>query len=328
MENAVLVMSEREIERLNVIQSVNELRLSRKKAALLLEISERQVQRLVVRFRLSGPEGLVSLKRGQPSNRRLPDHVKLNVLTLVREKYLDFGPTLANEHLLKNHGVELSVETLRNWMIDDGLWVPRSARASVNDHAAQRSAFVGEQINIGSSYFDWFEGRAASCFLMVFIDDATGQLMHSQFGETESAFDYMRATYEYLQKHGRPQIFTSDKYVDMQPAEHGTPHENSSQYARALQRLDVALIAGHGTRSQRRVARAFKTLKDRLVKGMRAQGVCGIVAGNASIDHFILEFNCRFSKSPQCQNALHRPISERQLNDFLPPDKRHINNAV
>jgi transposase len=113
-----------------VIQAVCEKRLRRRDAASQLGISERQAQRLINRYRVSGAEGLVSRKRGQPSNRRLTESLKLRVLTLIRENYSDFGPTLAAEKLRERHDIRLSIETVRNWMTSDGLWVPHARRKS------------------------------------------------------------------------------------------------------------------------------------------------------------------------------------------------------
>ena len=117
----LVTMSDKEIHRLPVIQAVCEKRLRRRDAASQLGISERQAQRLINRYRVSGAEGLVSRKRGQPSNRRLTESLKLRVLTLIRENYSDFGPTLAAEKLRERHDIRLPIETVRNWMTSDGL---------------------------------------------------------------------------------------------------------------------------------------------------------------------------------------------------------------
>lgn len=190
----LVTMSEKELNRLNVIQSVCDKRLRRRDAANQLQISERQVQRLMNRYRQSGAVGITSSKRGLPSNHRLPESFKISILLLLHEKYQDFGPTLAAEKLREKHGFPVSVETLRNWMIADGLWIPHAQRKPRVYQPRYRRDCLGELIQIDGSHHDWFEGRAPKCCLLVYIDDATGQLMHLRFGETESAFDYMVAT--------------------------------------------------------------------------------------------------------------------------------------
>lgn len=208
----LVTMSDKELNRINVIQSVCEKQLRRRDAATQLGLSERQVQRLVNRYRELGAAGLAHGHRGRPSNHCLPEPFKLHVLALVHQHYPDFGPTLAAEQLRERHGITLSVETLRKWMIADGLWVPYIRRKPRIYQPRNRRECLGELIQIDGSFHDWFEGRAPKCGLLVFIDDATGQLMHLRFGETESAFDYMLATREYIDRHGKPLVFYSDKH--------------------------------------------------------------------------------------------------------------------
>lgn len=145
------------------------------------------------RFRESGAAGLANLRRGHPGYHRLPESLKLRVLSLVHDHYSDFGPTLAAEKLRERHNIRVSVETLRKWMTADGLWVPYSRRRPRVYQPRYRRDCIGQLVQIDGSPHGWFEGRAPKCCLLVFIDDATGRLMHLRFGETESAFDYMMA---------------------------------------------------------------------------------------------------------------------------------------
>jgi len=121
-------MSDKELNRINVIQSVVEKRMRRRDAAHQLALTERQTQRLMNRFRESSAAGLANLRRGRPGNHRLPESLKLRVLSLLHDNYSDFGPTLAAEKLRERHNITVSVETLRKWMTADGLWVPYSRR--------------------------------------------------------------------------------------------------------------------------------------------------------------------------------------------------------
>ena len=112
----LVTMSEKELSRVNVIQAVFEKRLRRRDAAAQLELTERQVQRLVNRYRESGAAGLTHGHRGKPGNHCLSESFKLHVLALVHQYYRDFGPTLAAEKLRERHDIVVSVETLRKWM--------------------------------------------------------------------------------------------------------------------------------------------------------------------------------------------------------------------
>lgn len=209
----LVTMSQKELDRIPVLQQLCDKRLTQSRAAKLLNLSVRQVQRLLNLYQIEGAAGLSSRKRGKPANNRAPDELRFKILTLLREKYSDFGPTLAAEKLLERHCIRISTETLRNWMTADGLWVPHSRRKPRVYQPRYQRDCLGELVQIDGSHHDWFEGRADKCCLLVFIDDAAGRLMHLHFCETESAFDYMNATRQYIEKHGKPVAYYSDKHA-------------------------------------------------------------------------------------------------------------------
>lgn len=153
----LVTMSDKELSRINVIQSVVEKRMRRRDAAHQLTLTERQTQRLMNRFRESGAAGLSNLRRGRPGNHRLPESLKLRVLSLLHDHYRDFGPTLAAEKLRERHNITVSDETLRKWMTADGLWVPYSRRRPRVHQPRYRRDCLGELVQIDGSPHDWFE---------------------------------------------------------------------------------------------------------------------------------------------------------------------------
>src|SRR5687768_7106607 len=173
-------MSERELTRLEVIQRVKRKTLKQRQAAELLSISVRQVKRLCKTYQASGAAGLISKRRGQPSNNRLPEKTINKAQRLLRSRYPDFGPTLATEKLAIE-GVLLSVETVRQLLMGEGLWKAKCVRRPVIHQLRERRARLGELVQIDCSPHDWFEGRAPKCTLLVFVDDATSRLMYLQF---------------------------------------------------------------------------------------------------------------------------------------------------
>jgi transposase len=185
-----ITMTMREVDRLKVIEAVTEARLKPGKAAERLGLSVRQIERLVRRYRAAGVAGLVSGKRGRPGNHQLPPGKAQRALTLIHERYPDFGPTLACEKLRECHGIELAVETVRTLMMAAGLWIPRRQRPPKVYQPRNRRACLGELIQIDGSDHRWSEERAPACTLLVFIDDATGRLMTLHFTATESTFSY------------------------------------------------------------------------------------------------------------------------------------------
>src|ERR1700719_3722093 len=199
----VITMSRNELTRLRVLIDIADARLSIADATGLIGVGRRQIYRLMQAFRTEGPDGLISRKRRGPSNPALGSAFRETVLAIVRERYSDFGSTLAAEKLSELHGLDLGVETLRQWLIDAGLWVRRKNRLKRIHQPRARRDCVGELVQIHGSEHWWFEDRGLQCTLLVYVDDATSRLMHLKFVETESTFDYFQATREYLEKSTR-----------------------------------------------------------------------------------------------------------------------------
>jgi len=184
-----VVMSERDVQRLRVLSEVAGGQLAAVSAAALLDVTPRQVRRLLRRLQDGGGGAIAHRLRGRPSNRRIAAEVRDDALALVRERYADFGPALASEKLADLHGLKLSAETLRKWMMEAGLWLSRAQRRTFHQPRSRREC-LGELIQIDGSEHRWFEDRAAACTLLVFIDDATGRLMQLLFVESESTETY------------------------------------------------------------------------------------------------------------------------------------------
>ena len=179
-------MSERELNRIEVLSEVEAGRLRVEDAAGLLGLTRRQVFRLLARLRADGPTGLAHRARGRAPNNRLPASVRESALALVRAQYADFGPTLAAEKLAERHGIRVSSESLRQWMMAAGLWHSRAQRHRIHQPRLRRQAF-GELIRIDGSDHRWFEDRGPACTLLVFIDDATGKLMPREEAKPEAS---------------------------------------------------------------------------------------------------------------------------------------------
>jgi hypothetical protein len=206
---AVVSMSKQEFSRLEVLLRVQSGGLRVTDGCVLIGLRRRQVFRPLRGLKQNGATSLVSKHRGKPSNHRLPVEVRTLALSLVRERYADFGPTLAAENLAAHHGCTISRETLRGWMIADGLWTDRRHRLPSPHQPRRRRDRLGELVQIDGSEHAWFEDRGAMCTLLAFVDDATSRLMLLRFVVSESAFDYFRATRSYLETHGKPVALSS-----------------------------------------------------------------------------------------------------------------------
>jgi hypothetical protein len=299
-------------------------------AAQLLGRSERQVWRLLKEFRAAGAAGLVSKKRGRPSNRRTAASVRTAALWIVRQYYADFGPTLAAEKLAAEHGFSFSSETLRKWMIADGLWRDRRQRKSIHQPRRRREC-VGELVQVDGSEHWWFEDRGPQCTLLVFVDDATSRLMHLQFVESESTFAYFHAVRTYLQTWGKPVAFYSDKHGVFRVNHPGAlGGDGMTQFSRALHALNIDIICANSSPAKGRVERANKTLQDRLVKELRLAGAATLAEGNALLPVFIADYNARFAKAPANNKDLHRPLrASDDLDDtFAWKEERTLSQAL
>lgn len=306
----VLTMSEAELRKLDTLRRVDNGGLSIVDAGRLLNLSPRQVFRLLGRLRSGGAAGLASRRRGRPSNRRLPEALQDTAIALVRERYADFGPTLAAEKLAEAHDIHLSRETLRKLMMVAGLWKDRRARRKKVYQPRYRRDCLGELIQIDGCEHWWFEDRGPQASLLVFIDDATSRLMHLRMAPSESAFAYMQATRSYIEAHGKPVAFYSDKHsVFRAHNASAASGDGMTQFGRALHELNIEIICAHSAPAKGRVERAHQTLQDRLVKEMRLAGICDNEAANAFLPGFMVKHNARFAVEPFNSKDLHRPLA-------------------
>jgi hypothetical protein len=240
---AVLSMSKQEFIRLDVLLRVQSGRLRVEDACALIGLRRRQVFRLLRGLKQEGATSLLSKRRG---NHRLAAEVRTLALSLVRERYADFGPTFAAEKLAEVHGCSVSRETLRGWMIADGLWVDRRHRLPSPHQPRRRRDCLGELVQIDGSEHAWFETRGEACTLLAFVDDATSRLMQLRFVASESTFDYFRTTRGYLEVHGKPVAFYSDKHnIFRVNAKDAVGGDGITQFGRALSELNIDIICAN-----------------------------------------------------------------------------------
>jgi transposase len=315
----LLPMSAKEITRLEVMQRLKDKRLTQKEAARLLGLSTRQIKRLWRAYRKHGAQGLVSSRRGKASNNRLDAGVVQQALDLIQEKYTDFGPTLAHEKLTEVHHLRLSRESVRRIMIAEGIWKPKRAKRPSTHQMRERRACFGELIQIDGSEHAWFEERGPKCTLLVYIDDATGQLLELLFVPSETFFGYCEATRHYLEHYGKPLAFYSDKHGIFRVNQERPLGTTSglTQFGRAMDELDIQIICANTPQAKGRIERANQTLQDRLVKELRLRSISDIEAGNAFLPEFRQDFNRRFAVAPRSTHDAHRPLLKTDNLDLI-----------
>jgi hypothetical protein len=319
MKERLISMSMYEIDRVSVVQQVINKQIKQREAARLLQVSKRQMIRLVKRYRRDGAEGLISKQRGQPSNCKYSMEFKSEVMKLVMLHYRDFGPTLAQEKLLERNKLCVSRETLRHWMMEGALWIPHRRRKAVIHQQRERRPCFGELVQIDGSPHDWFEGRADKCCLLVFIDDATSRILHLRFEPTETTAGYFHSVHSYVKKYGKPVAFYSDKHGIFRVNAKDVIGETQTQFGRAMEFLNIEIICANSPQAKGRVEKVNRTLQDRLVKELRLMGINNIKTANEFLPKFTIDFNERFSVEPANATDAHRPctLSDEALKEIL-----------
>ncbi len=323
MEPERIALSQPERDRLKVLHEVKQRHLTQIEAGRRLGVTDRHVRRLLARLRRHGDRGLVHGLRGRPSNRRRPARFAQRVLERVRQRYADFGPTLAAEHLAED-GLAVSRETLRRWMSRAGLWRVRPQRAQAVHVWRERRASFGELVIQDSSPYRWLEDRGPACHLIALIDDATSRI-RGHFAAHDTTDENFRALEGWLRRWGRPLALYTDRDSIFQPA--GSPSREEqlrgaparTQFGRALAELGMEWIPAYSPQAKGRIERLFETLQDRLVKEMRLAGIDTIADANWFFRaRFLPQWEEHFTVAPRLPCDAHRPLGrEHRLEEIL-----------
>jgi hypothetical protein len=293
-----------------VIEAVLTHQMTQIEAAECLDLSTRQVRRLERRVQADGPSGLMHRSCGQPAHHRLPEALKPRVIELIRDRYADFGPTLASEKLAERHKIVLSDETLRQWMRSEGIF---NGRRRPRPHRRWRepSACCGQMVQMDGSHHDWLEGRGPELVLMGYIDDATNRA-YARFFDSEDLPAALESFQRYCRLYGIPQSVYLDKHTIYRSPKEPTVEEQlqgkdpQSQFERALSELGVNVIHANSPQAKGRIERLFRTLQDRLVKEMRLAGIKTLKEANQFLKGFLVRFNRRFARAARQPGNLHR----------------------
>jgi transposase len=322
-----LSMSVKERDRLKVLDAVHKGHISQKQAAEELDVSTRWVRKLLRRVAEEGDRGVIHKLRGRASNRKTPEKVKQKAVSIFRQQKLarqwhDYGPTLAAEELAADYGIAVGKETLRKWLIEAGLWQARRVRlARVHQWRARRER-LGELVQWDTSEHDWLEGRGAKLYLIAMIDDATSRVV-ARFVAHDSTEENLKLLRTYLETHGRPLAFYTDKASLFQTAPKAAHHRDAppaqpTHIGRALQELNIEWIAAHSPQAKGRIERFFGTAQNRLLKGLRKAKAATLAEANRYLDQIYLpHWNQRFIV-PAVQAAdAHRPLGPLALDSIL-----------
>ena len=310
-------MSTKELHRLEVFSRAQSEALRLVDAAELLTLSYRQTKRLWQRYRLEGAIGLQHRSAGRESHRAKPREFREQVLGLLREKYSGgpeeprFGPTLAAEHLAEEDGLHIDEETLRRWMLEQGLWMRTRGRKRAHLRRRSRKEHFGELVQLDGSFHAWYEQRGAHRCLMNMVDDATG-ITHARLGEAETIWAAAHVLRAWMERYGVPLVLYTDwknvYKVAPTPQQELRGEEPLTQFGRMCAGLGIRIVGAHSPQAKGRVERNHGVHQDRLVKKFRRQGIHEDAAANAYMEtHYLPALNRRFAKNAAQPQDYHRP---------------------
>lgn len=318
----IISMTQGELKRLHIVRKALDKSITQAEAANIIGRCLRQVRRIVKRVKREGDSGVIHKSRGKPSNRALPGRIKHRALKLYKEKYDDFGPTLASEKLFEIDKIKIDDETLRLWLIEENIpYKQRKKRP--HRQWRQRKDHFGEMLQIDGSEHDWFEGRGPECVFMGYIDDATGNPF-GRFYPYEGTLPAMDSFKRYVEEYGIPASIYLDKHSTYKSTKKQSiedqlnNQEHLSHFARAVGELGVNIIYADSPQAKGRIERLFNTFQDRVIKEMRLQGISSIAEGNRFLKRYLPVYAKRFGVKPAKEGDLHRPLTKDiELNKIL-----------
>src|SRR5437879_5837107 len=319
-------MSSRELNRVEVMGRVGSGDLKLSDAAVMLELSYRQIKRLWRRYRQVGSKGLKHGNAERPSNRSKPSKLRRRVLNLIRKKYSGseeerFGPTLAAEHLAEEDGIVMDHDTLRLWMLQDGLW-SRQRRRKKHCQRRERRSHFGELVQVDGSFHDWLEGRGPRGCLMDMVDDATSQTQ-AGMGKEETIWAAANVLQAWIGKYGVPRaLYTDWKNVYKRkatPAEQLQGKGPVTQFGRMCQKLGIRIIAASSPQAKGRVERIHGVHEDRLITRLRRKKSGSYEAAYDYLEqHYIAQPNRHYARPAAAEADYHRQrTTAGQLDDVV-----------
>jgi len=308
----IIMATQEELKRLNIIHKVLDKSITQTEAAGVLDLTDRHIRRMAARITKEGDKGIVHKLRGQPAHNRTLDKVKKKALSLCKDIYEGFSPTLASEKLFERDKIKVSRELLRTWFIEEHIaYASRKARPHRNWR--ERKMNYGWMVQADGSHHDWFEGRGPWCVLMGQIDDATSKVS-AEFHDHEGTLPFMASFKSYVEAKGIPISVYIDRHTTYKSNKKPSiedeleNREPLTQVGRALKELGVDVIFAHSAQAKGRVERLFRTFQDRLVKEMRLRNIVSIEEANSFLKEYLPVYNKRFSVPAAKSADLHRPL--------------------
>ena len=305
----VLKMNAKERERKAVFEMVRQKRLSIKQASEHCEISYRQALRIYKSYIAEGDAGLIHKHRSEQSNRKNPHREA--IIARYKARYEGFGPTLASEYLSEEDGYTVSPETLRRWLLAEGLWKKIRKR---NPHRQRREpkAQFGELVQIDGSIHDWLGLGTHSCLLNM-VDDATSKTL-SRLDTGETTRVVFETLWRWIKSYGVPlSVYVDLKTVYVSPSSDGFSH-----FEKACEKLGIRIIKARSPQAKGRVERNHRVYQDRFVKELELRGISTVYEANKLLEStFLDKLNKKFEKPARNDVSAHKSMEKLDLNQIL-----------
>jgi len=314
-----LTMTDKEVNRYAIIKQLINKEINGTHAAELLKLSVRHVKRLKVKVKQHGPNALIHGNRGKNSNHSISVEEKKKIIRLLHNRYTDFKPGFAAEKLNEKHNINRDPKTIRQIMINEGLWEPKRKKQRDYRSWRQRKACFGEMEQFDGSYHRWFEDRGPYCCLLAAIDDATGIPTKAKFAKDEGVFPVFDFWKEYIQEHGKPYSVYLDKFSTYKMSQKVAQenHDTKTQFQRAMQELKIEPISAHSCQAKGRIERLFETFQDRLIKEMRLANISTMEQGNVFLEKtFLPQYRLKYAVEPRSKANLHKALPKRERNNL------------
>src|ERR1039458_6186941 len=314
-----IAMSQQERDELDWLRRAKEGSISQREAAQKMGVSDRWVRKLLKRMIKQGDAVVVHGLRGRPSNRKLPAETQRQAVKLLKQPdWHDFGPTFASQQLAKRHGIEVSDETVRKWMIEAGRWQSKSQRlGEVHVWRPRRSAF-GELVQWDTSEHDWLEGRGPVRYLVRMIDDATswswGRFVERDATRRPKTWVCCGSTWSRMAGWwmSTPIAIRCSpcRLRDGESKDEQREADRLTQLGRALRELGIVSILAYSPQAKGRIERSFLTAQDRLVKHLCLAKVSTLEGANAFLEkEYWPEWNAHFARPVADFPNQHRALS-------------------
>ena len=314
-------MTHKELNIHTVMERLLKKEFTIKVASLLIHKSERQTKRIKKKYKKDWPKWIIHGLRWKPPNHKHDPSKYKEALSLVKQKYNDYWPTLAQEKLYEKHNIQISIPTLRTQMIQAGIWKNKKRKKQDKQFTARlRKENNWEMIQYDGSYHKWFEGRNKTWYqcLLVWIDDATW-FIDIKLATNEWINETFAYWKEYIQTHWKPKSIYCDKFATykINYPDATDDRELMTQFQRVCKTLWIELIFANTPQAKWRVERMNATLQDRLVKAFREENIHDMKTANTFIkETFLPDFNKKFMVIPQSDSNMHLSLRSDEIKNL------------